>query len=163
MFTNLSADVGAGQTYSENYLRLAYAYSPQPLITFAFGGQGFVSRSGVTNFDAWGTAVDLAVRLSITAQWSLAIVGRDVFSRYSYDDGSDYKKEAQYVVGLARRDIYGVDLETDVVYVHEGWHRALFGAETPYLFGHVALRGGLAVLSAGEKRTSARLARGLRR
>ncbi len=154
MFTNLSADLGNGETYQENHLRLAYAWSPQPLLSFAVGGQAFMSRSGVANFDAWGTAVDFAGRVAITPAWSLALVGRDVFSRYSYNDNQNYHKDSRYVVGLARQNFLGVDLEADVEYVHEGWDRARFGAETKYLFGYVALRGGMAVLSAGDRRNT---------
>ena len=154
MFTNFNADLGDGFTYQENHLRLAYAWSPQPLASFGFAGSVFYSQSDVANFDGWGTAFDLGGRLSLTQDWTFALVGHDVFSRYSYDDDRDYKKETQYVVGLARQDLYGVDLEVDVVYVHEGWHRALFGAETQYIFGYVALRGGVGMLSAGDARTT---------
>ena len=153
MFTNLSADVGDGETYTENHLRLAYAYSPEPLVSVALGAQGFLSRSGVSGFDAWGTSVDMAGRLSITADWSLALVARDVYSRYSYDDGHDYKKERQWVLGLARENVLGVDLEADIVYLHDGWLRTLLGAETHYLFNTVALRGGVAILGTGEARS----------
>ena len=154
MFTNLSADLGAGLTYQENHLRVAYAWSPQPLASFGFAGSVFFSQTDVANFDGWGTAFDLAGRLSLSRNWTFALVGRDVFSRYSYDDDRDYKKETQYVVGLSRQNFYGIDLETDVVYVHEGWHRALLGAETHYLFGYVALRGGVGLWSAGDARAT---------
>ena len=35
-----------------------------------------------------------------------------------------------------------VDLEADFVYVHDGWLHALVGAETPFIYDRVALRGG---------------------
>lgn len=154
MFTNISADVGAGETYSENFLRLAYAYSPQPVVTVGIAGQGFISRSGVPGFDGWGTSIDLAARLAISVNWSLAMVGRDVFSRYTYNDGNDYNKEPQYVLGLAREHVFGLALEGDIVYVHDGWLRAMLGAETPYLFDAVALRGGMTWYGSGETRTT---------
>jgi hypothetical protein len=154
MFTHLSADVGDGLSYRENHLRLAYAFTPEPLVSVAIAGQAFLSSSGVAGFDAWGTSVDFAARLSVTSRWSFAAVGRDVFSRFSYDDGRDYHKETHYVVGLARQGLYGVDLEADVVYAYGDWTRALVGAETGYLFRRLALRGGLSFLSAGESRTA---------
>lgn len=154
MLSTLSADLGNGDTYRENHLRLAYAWCPQPLVSFAFGGQAFMSRSGVADFDAWGTSVDMAARLAVTRKWSAAVVARNVFSRYSYNDDRDQHKDASYVVGLAREGIHGVGLEADMVYIHEGWHHALFGVETDYLFGVLALRGGASILSAGETRNS---------
>jgi hypothetical protein len=152
MYTNLGADVGAGQTYSENHLRLAYAYSPQPLITFGVAGQVMLASSGVANFDAWGTGVDMAVTVLLTPAWSAAMVGRNAFSRYTFDDGRDEKIERQYVAGIARRLHGAGGLEADFTYVHGGWLRTAVGAETPYLFDRIALRGGATFLSTGEKR-----------
>jgi len=154
MYTNLSADVGEGETYAENHVRAAYAFTPEPLITFAIAGQVFFSSSGVAGFDAWGTGVDLAARLSLTPRWTVAVVGRDAFSRYTYDDGHDEQKERHYVLGLSRRGLRGVDVEADVVYAYGDWTRVLVGAESRYLFDHVQLRGGVAFLNAGESRTA---------
>lgn len=152
MYTNISADVGAGETYSENHLRLALAYSPQPLITFAISGQLSLATTGVENFDAWGTGIDMGTTLRVTPAWSLAFVARDVFSRYSFEDGRDARKDHQWVAGIAHRVPGGIDLEADFVYVHDGWLHTLVGAETPYIFGRVALRSGIAILSSGEGR-----------
>ena len=153
MYTNLNADVGGGETYSENHLRAAYAFTPEPVVSFGIAAQAFRSTSGVPGFDAWGSSIDLAARLSITERWSAALVGRDAFSRYSYDDGRDYQKERHWLVGVARRGFYGIDLEADVTYAYGDWTRALVGAETGYLLDRLALRGGVAFLSAGEART----------
>jgi hypothetical protein len=153
MFTNVSADVG-DEMYSENHLRAAYAFTPEPLVTVAIAAQGFMSSSGVPGFDAWGTSVDLGARVSISERWSVGLVGRDAFSRYSYDDGRDYQKERQYLLGLARNALWGVDVEGDVVYSYGGWTRTQVGAESGYLFGHVSLRGGVAFYNAGESRVA---------
>ena len=153
MYTNVSADVG-DEMYSENHLRAAYAFTPEPLLSVGIAAQAFLSTSGVPGFDAWGTSVDLAVRLSLTERWSAGLVGRDAFSRYSYDDGRDYQKERQVVLGLARRDLWGLDVEGDIVYSYGDWTRALVGAESGYLFGRVSLRGGVAFFNAGESRVA---------
>ena len=152
MYTNLSADVGAGQTYSENHLRLAYAYSPQPVVTFAFSGRIAFARSGVDNFDSWGTSVDMAVKLRLSQAWSVAVVGHDLFSRYTFEDGHDDPNDHEYVAGIAHHMPGAVDLEANVTYLHDGWLRTMVGAETPYFFGRVALRSGVAILSTGEGR-----------
>lgn len=152
MYTNLSADVGAGETYSENHLHLAYAYSPQPVVTFAIAGNAALASSGVNNFDAWGTGVDMAVKLRVSPAWSLAFVGRDAFSRYTFEDGRDEKKERQYVAGIAHHIPGAIDLEADFVYVHDGWLRTMVGAESPYIFDRVALRTGIAIRTVGEGR-----------
>ncbi len=152
IYTNLSADVGAGQTYSENHVRLAYAYSPQPVITFAFSGRVAFARTGVDNFDAWGSSVDMAVKLRLSRAWSIAAVGRDVFSRYSFTDGHDDRIDNEYALGIAHHVPGAVDLEADVAYIHDGFLHTMVGAETPYIFGRVALRSGITLLSSGEGR-----------
>jgi hypothetical protein len=152
MYTNLSAEVIGGETYAENYLRLAYAFTPEPLVSLGIAAEGFVS-SGVTGFDAWGTSFDMTGSLSLSNTWSLAVVARDVFSRYTYDDSRDFDKEPQYIVGLAWTPASHIAFEGDVVRSYGDWTRASLGAETEYFFSHVALRGGIAVLRAGETRT----------
>jgi len=154
MLTNLSADVGAGQSYVENHVRLAYAYSPQPLVSLGIGAAAFFSKSGVSGFDGWGTSIDFAARLALTSSWSFAVIGRDAFSRYSFDDGRDSTKEPQYVVGVAHSSRRGLDVEVDLAYLNEGWLHTMVGAETPYLFNYVALRGGVMLRSVGEARTT---------
>ncbi len=152
MLTNLSTDVAGGETYAENHLRLAYAFTPEPLVSFGLALAGFVSSSGVDGFDAWGTSVDFSGELSLSRHWALALVGRDLFSRYSFDDGHDYKKEPEYILGLARQS-GRLAVEADVVRSYGDWTRISAGAETEYFFSHVALRGGVAWLSSGESRT----------
>jgi hypothetical protein len=152
MYSNLSADVGAGETYSENHLRIAYAYSPQPVITFGLSGRFAFARTGVEDFDAWGTSVDMAMKLRLTPAWSIAVVGRDLFSRYTFKDGHDDHIDSEYVAGIGHRLPGAVDLEANVAYLHDGWLHTMVGAETPYYFGRVALRSGIAILSAGEGR-----------
>ncbi len=153
MLSNLSADVVGGESYSENHLRLAYALTPEPLVSLGLAATGFLSSSGVPGFDAWGTSFDISGTLSVSRAWSMALVARDVFSRYSYDDGRDYDKEPQYVFGLAWEHPSRFALEGDVVRSYGGWTRTSLGFETDYILSHLALRGGVARLSAGESRT----------
>ena len=152
MYTNLSTDVAGGESYSENHVRLAYAFTPEPLVSFGIAASGFMSRSGVPGFDAWGTSFDISGTLSLSRAWSLAAVARDAFSRYSYDDARDYEKEPQYMTGLSWQGSH-VAAEVDVVRSYGAWTRVSAGAETEYFFSHVALRGGVAFLSGGESRS----------
>jgi hypothetical protein len=155
MFTNLNADVLGGESYSENHLRVAYAFSPEPLVSVAIAGQVFFSNSGVSGFDAWGTGVDFAARLSLSPKWEMGIVGRDAFSRYTYSDGRDYDKERQYVIGVSTHAVRGVALSADVVRSYSMWSRAVLGAETDYLFSFLSIRAGLTFREAGESRSAA--------
>lgn len=154
MLTNLSADVAGGESYSENHLRVAYALTPQPLLSLAISGQFFFAQTGVAGFDAWGSSVDLAGRLSLSRHWEFALVGRDLFSRYTFDDGRDAHKESSVVVGLATRSLPMLTLSADAVRQYATWSRAMVGAESDYLLSHLALRAGAAFHRAGESRTA---------
>lgn len=162
MFTNLSADISGGESYSENHLRGAYAFSPEPFVSVAIGLQAFLSRSGVAGFDAWGTAVDLAGRVSLSPQWDMAVVARDAFSRFSYDDGRDYRKSVEYAFGLATRTLPWFVLEGDLVHANGSWSRMMLGAESDYLFSTLALRAGVGVRRSGESRTVASMGASVR-
>jgi hypothetical protein len=152
MLTHFSADIIGGESYSENHLRLAYAFTPEPLVSFGLAASGFLSSSGVDGFDAWGTSFDVTGKLSLSRAWSTAVVVRDAFSRYSYDDGHDFKKEPNYILGVAWQRESHLAVEVDVTRSYGGWTRLAFGAETHYFYSYVALRGGLAWLTSDELR-----------
>ena len=153
MLTNLSADIAGVESYSENHLRVAYAFTPQPVVSVAIAAQVFMASSGVSAFDARGSSVDFAGRLSLSEHWDLAMVGKDLFSRYTFDDGSDAHKEASVVIGLATRRVRMLTLSADAVRQYSSWTRGLVGLETDYIFTHLALRAGVAFHAAGESRT----------
>jgi hypothetical protein len=152
MVTNLSLELGGGESYSENFLRLAYAFTPEELVTFAAAGDVFISRSDVAGFDALGSSVDFAVRLSLTEHVSLGLVARNAFSRYSYENGEDDEKTRAFVLGVGYDDIPYATLEADVVFDHEDLGRVVAGFESDYLFDLLSVRGGIAYLDAGSGR-----------
>lgn len=151
MLTHLGVDVAGGESYSEDYLRLAYAFTPEPLVSFGIAASGFLSSSGVQGFDGSGTSFDFTGRLSLSKSLSTALVARDVFSRYTYDDGRTHEKEPQYILGLAWYTPH-LAFEGDVVRSFGDWSHVSVGAESVYFFSHVALRGGISWLSSGESR-----------
>ena len=154
MLTNLSADIAGIESYSENHLRAAYAFTPQPVVSVAIAAQLFFARSGVSGFDAWGTSIDFAGRISLSENWDLGLVGKDLFSRYAFEDGRDAKKEAVVVAGLATRRLPMTTLSADVVRQYSTWTRIMVGAETDYIFSHLALRAGVSFRAAGESRNA---------
>jgi hypothetical protein len=161
MVTNLSLELAGGESYRENFLRLAYAFTPEELVTFAAAGDFFWSTSDVGGFDATGTSIDLAARLKLTRHFSLGAVVRSAFSRYSYDDGKDYEISRAFVFGLATTSVPYATVEGDVVFEHGDMARAIVGAETDPAFDLLSLRGGLAVIDSGEGRTVAYFGFGL--
>jgi hypothetical protein len=153
MYTNLRLGIQTGEKYDENTIRVAYSYSPDPLVSFAIAWDLFASSSGVDGFDSRGTSVDGALRLLLTTNLTVGAVARNAFSRYSYDDGVDYRREREYVLAVSSRSIPYFTVEGDMVYAHGGAARWIVGAETEYMFGVLALRAGLAAVRSGESRT----------
>jgi hypothetical protein len=140
--------------YSENTLRVAYAITPEPFISFGIAGQLLHSSSDLPGFGAWGSSFDFGGRLSLSENWEVAAVAKDLFSRYNFDDGYDARRESRVVVGVASRSLPMMVLSADAVRQYATWSNILFGAESDYLFDHVALRAGIALRRAGESRTS---------
>jgi hypothetical protein len=81
-------------------------------------------------------------------------VGKDLFSRYTFDDSRDSHKESSVVVGLATRRLPMLTLAADAVYRYASWSRAMLGAETDYILSHLALRAGATFHHAGESRAA---------
>lgn len=154
MLTNLSADIAGGDSYSENHLRAAYAFTPQAVVSVAIAAQLFFASSGVAGFDAWGTSVDFAGNVSLSENWDVAVVGKDLFSRYSFDDGQDVEKESRVVFGVATRRLPMLTVSADAVRQYGSWTRGLVGVESDYIFSHLALRAGAAFYRAGESRAA---------
>lgn len=153
MYTNVRLGIQSGEGYDENILRLAYAYSPDPMVSFAIAWDVFASTSDVDGFGSRGTSVDGALRLLLTENLTFGMVARNAFSRYSYDDGSDYRREREYVLALSSRSIQVLTVEGDLVWAHAAPSRWILGAESKYIFDILALRAGVAAIRSGESRT----------
>ena len=153
MYTNLRLGIQTGEGYDENLFRLAYAYSPDPLVSFAIAWDIFASSSEVGGFDSRGTSVDGALRLLLTENTTVGVVARNAFSRYSYSDGEDFRREREFVLALSSRSFRFLTVEGDLVYSHGDPSRWIVGAESDYMFGVLALRAGVAAIRTGESRT----------
>lgn len=152
LYTNVYLGINEGNNYSENLLRLAYAFSPDHFITVAASLEGFYSRSSVDNFNAFGSTVDMAIRVNLTRHTTLGIVARDAFSRYSYEDGTDFTKDRGFTTAIGYTRLRWIRIEGDIWWDYGAVSRAIIGAETSYLLDHLALRAGVASLRSEESR-----------
>jgi len=153
LYTNVLLGIQGGEDYDENIFRLAYAYTPDYFVSFAIAWDIFASTSTVGGFKSKGTSVDGAVRLMLTENLTVGLVARNAFSRYSYYDGTDFRREREFVLGMATGAVPFVTVEGDVVMAHGGVSRLVAGAETDYLFDVLALRAGISMINTGESRT----------
>ena len=162
MYTNLTLELAGGENYSENFVRLAYAYAPDYFVTFAIAGDLFFSNSDIPGFDALGTSVDFAARLTLTRHIEVAAVARNAFSRYSFEKGQDFRKQRAFAFGASYDAVPHVTIEGDLVFDHGDLARTIGGFETDYFFNVLALRAGYAILDSGESRSIPYFGFGLR-
>lgn len=153
MFTNLRLGISGGTNYDENTLRVAYAYAPDFFISFGFAGEVFMSSGDIPGFETTGSSVDAAMRFWLLEDLTLGLVLRNAFSRYSYDDGQDFKREREFVMGASTTTIGHATIEADLIFAHGDLTRAILGGETDYFYNRLALRAGIAAINTGEPRT----------
>jgi len=152
MLTNLHLGLAGGDGYDENFVRVAYAYTPDYFVTFAAAGDVFLSTSYVPAFRAFGGSVAFAARPMLTRHLDVAVVARNAFSRFSYEDGVDFEKERAFVFAAGTHSLPYARVEADVVVDHGDLGRILGGVESDYLFDLLCLRAGAAALRSGESR-----------
>ncbi len=152
MYTNLSLELAGGENYSENFVRLAYAYAPDYFVSFAIAGDLFFSDSDIPGFDALGSSVDFAARLTLTEHIRVAAVARNAFSRYSFDKGQDFRKQRAFVFGASTDALQHVTVEGNLVFDHGDLARTIGGFESDYFLNVLAIRAGYALLDSGESR-----------
>jgi hypothetical protein len=152
MYGNLSLKLADGQAYSENIVRLAYAYTPDYFISFGFAASVMISRSDIQEFDAKGSAVDFGLRLQLLDNLAFGFVARDAASRISYSDGHDETLHRRFTTALAYSLLERFRMESATVFAHGSVSRTTLGAEYNFFDSVVSLRGALSLLTAGEDR-----------
>ena len=83
IYGNLSLELADGQSYSENTLRLSYAYTPLHFMSFGVSFVGLATTSDIDGFGGTGTALDASIRLAISRSMTFAAVLRNAFHQSS--------------------------------------------------------------------------------
>lgn len=152
LYGNLSLELSDERAYSENVFRFAYAYTPDEFLSVGAAASILVSRSDIEEFDATGSAIDVGLRLQLSAGTSFGFVARNAASRVNYGDGYDETLGRQYTAAFSAKPRAGLLMELAAVFAHGSLSRATLGGEYA-LFPDVAfLRGALSSLTAGEHR-----------
>jgi hypothetical protein len=161
-YTNVFVDINGPDSYSENHISAAYAYTPEDLVTFAVSARIFFSNSGVEGFGAVGTSVTGAIRFALSQNLTLALVMPDLFSRFSYDNGEDEEIERRVATAVSIRSIPRVAVEVGSVIAHSDLIELNAGAETDYLYNRLSLRAGVGQKRSGRTRSIPYFGFGLR-
>ena len=151
IFGNTSLELSDGQKYTENTVRLAYAWSPRIFLSFGVGFAGLVSTSDVSGFHSNGTAIDFGVRTTLLPRIVAAFVARNALSNVEFDDGVTYSLPRSYTLALAVLLGQNIVVEGDVVGTHGAISDLKLGGEYS-LRDRLWLRGGVAARTSGESR-----------
>jgi hypothetical protein len=162
LFGNLKLDLAGGGSYTENTLRLAYAWTPDDFLSFGVAANLLILTSDYADFGGSGSTVDAGLRLSLTESLTFAFVARNAASRLNYSDGADYTLTRSYTIGLAAETIPHLLAEADAVIAQGTVSRYMVGAESRLFSDVLALRGGLSMLQLGETRTIPHLGLGFK-
>jgi hypothetical protein len=162
LYGNLALELSDGREYTENALTLAYAYAPEHFVSIGASLGLLLSSSDIGEFDAKGTTLTVGLRVVMLEHMTLAFVGRNLFSRVMFDTGEDYELDRSFTLAAAFEFLDGAVLEGDVVSAFGGVSRVVLGCEGRFFSDVLAIRGGVASVTAGEARTLPHAGLGLR-
>jgi len=161
IYGNLTIELADGQSYSENTIRISYAYSPAYFLSFGVGLAGLQTTSDVQGFGATGTALDAGVRLGLSRAFTMAAVIRNALSQLGFEDGRTETLPRSYTLGLAYSGVSNLVVETDVEAKFGGLSKFVLGAEYKVYNDVLAVRTGLATITVGENRSIVYLGAGI--
>lgn len=152
MYSNLRLELSDGQSYTENTLRLAYAYSPQYFLSIGASVAGLFSSSDIESFGASGVAIDVGARLVLLKDVTLGVAFRSILGEVEFDNGVSYSLPRSATFGIGYERFRNLEFEADVVYSFGGVSRLVLGGEYSIFSRILSLRGALAAITAGEGR-----------
>jgi hypothetical protein len=153
LYENLSIELSEGESYSENSLRLAYAYSPAYFITVGATFSVMGTSSDIVSFGSSGTAIDVGGRIAVGPGITFAMTVRNALSQLEFDDNLNLSLPRSYTWGLAYTRIPNTALEGNVEAKFGEFSRFVLGGEYQVYSDILSVRGGLSALTAGEGRS----------
>jgi hypothetical protein len=148
----LGLELAGGSAWDENTIGLSAAYAFTAYSALGVTVRGLWNRTGLSEADARGWAVDLGLTERVTRRIWVAIAARNVASRISYPQRSE-SVDPTWNFAVALRDLLGsVSTEFDVVLKRSSIERLQAGAELPIYERYFVVTGGLDVrLIEGER------------
>lgn len=152
LYENLRIELSDGQSYSENSLRLAYAYSPFYLVTIGAGFTVHRSSSDVNGFGSKGTSVDIAGRIALLPGITVALVSRNTLSQIDYEDNTSVTLPRSFTIGAVYTRVSNLAIEGDVEAKFGSFSRFVLGGEYRLYSDLLTIRAGVSSMNAGQSR-----------
>lgn len=152
----------SGSGWSENVFQFGAAVA---LSNYASAGatiKGLQAHNDFEAGDGQGAGVDLALTVLVLERLTLAVVGRDVFTRVHWDTGTWETMQPVVTTGLELRPGSRWYVEADVALRQGGLYTAAGGVERQLYRDLFWLRAGITFVAPGESRTYPSAGAGLR-
>lgn len=153
LYENLRIDLADGQSYSENSLRLAYAYCPVYFLTIGAAFTVHTSSSDVNGFGSNGTSIDIAGRIALLPSMTLALVSRNTMSQINYEDNTNISLPRSFTVGVVYHGVSNLAIEADAESKFGGIARYVLGGEYRLYSDLLSIRAGVSSMNSGESRS----------
>jgi hypothetical protein len=150
---NLRLDLSDGQRYTENSLRIAYAYSPVYYLTLGTTFGLLFTSSDVVGFGSSGSVIDIGGRIAVMRGVTLGIVARNVLSQIKFEDDVDQRLPRSYMLGVAYTGVKDLSLEVNLERKFGNASRYVIGGEYRLFSDMLAVRAGISSLRSGVGRS----------
>ena len=150
--SHLGFTFASGSGWSENVFQFSAALSLSNYASVGASLKGLQAHNDFEAGDAQGLGCDLALTVLVLDDLTLAVVGRDLYTRVQWDTGRWETLQAEVTAGLEFRPGRRWILETDAALRQGALHIVAGGAEWQAYRELLWLRAGLTYVAPGESR-----------
>jgi hypothetical protein len=159
--SHLGFDFTSGAGWSESVVQGGVAIAINNFASAGLGVKGLFLSNDFDTAGATGAGFDLGVSVLLVDRITAAVVGRDVFTRVSWDTSKHETLAPSLTLGFEYRPHRRWTTEVDFMLREGAAQRAAAGLEWQVFRNLVWLRGGLTMVTPGERRTYASTGAGL--
>lgn len=160
--SHLGFTFASGSGWAENVFQFSAAVALSNYASVGASVKGLQAHNDFDAGDGQGAGVDLAFTVLVFERLTLAVVGRDVFTRVQWDTGTWETLQPQVTTGLELRPRNRWIVEADVAARQGSLHMAAGGVEWQVYRDLFWLRGGVTYVAPGESRVYTSAGAGLR-
>ncbi len=159
---HMGFDFASGNRWSETTFLFGAAYSLNNYTSIGIGLKGLSGNNDFQSADASGAGLDLALSLLVMERVTLAVVGRDVWTRLRWDTSRWETLAPSVTFGLEVRPAKRWSGEVDLVLREGTLQKAAAGVEWQAYRDLFWVRGGITHVAPGEARLYPSAGAGLR-
>ena len=158
----LGVEFPSGKTWAENTITFGVALALNNFTSIGVGLKALVANNDFESADGSGAGFDLALTVLVLERLTLAMVGRDVWTRVRWDTSTWETLKPSVTLGLELRPAPAWTSEVDFIFRQGTLQATAIGLEWETFRDLLWLRGGLYVLRPGDSRLAPSTGAGVR-